>query len=307
MGVPYRDSLETMRERARALEVEVEELESGYTSFFWEEVAPRIRLALPKPFSSLPAASDPEVLSQAIAAREERLMTLQRLERDLPLIEHEWRRPSDEVPDCRKSTLFDLQGSVTRAFVKDPYIEISERVLRQLEADHPFQVEKDGKGARVASLSSDGAPFKLRCESYMTQRHGDWTIDVTVQTTVPRLFGDVRLSPQGFGSELLIALRMKRDIKLGARDFDGYFVVQGHEPTAQMILDADVQRSLLEIAKEDIPKLMVGKGVATLLWHFEPNLRCLQAAIDALKGIRRAPPARALKEAVAGSERFDRK
>jgi hypothetical protein len=292
MGAPYRDSQEMMRERARMLEDEVKTKEARYSVFFWQEVAPRVNLPQPAPFPTLNEELAPEALNQAVADREARLASLEQIERALPELELEWGRPSPDVPDCAASTIFDIQGSLTRMLLSDPYIAVIDRALRRLESEVPFTVKEEGKGARSAAIMSDGVPLKIRCETFMTQRSGDWKIDVTVQTTVPRVFGVVRLSPQGFGSELLIGLGLKRDIKLGEREFDGYFVIQGHEPTVRAVLDEEVRRHLLDIAKDDIPSLILDKGLATLRWHFEPSDRCLRAAIAALKQIRRAPPER---------------
>lgn len=296
MASPYRDSTEALRIRLRAAGEAAAAEEARYTALFWKEVAPTLGLAPPRPEEAVPAAAKVEALAAAVEEREARLEALNRTDRDFPAILAAWSRPAAEVPPCRPSAVLGLGGAMARPFVEDRCLPAFESAVGALGTDGPAAIEQRGASARATSFSLGGVPFQARCETYMTQRSGDWVADVTVQTTVPALFGEVELRPQGFGAELAIALHLAQDIKVGDADFDGTFVVRGHEATAKAILSKEVRARLLAIAKQDIPRLVVSRGLATLLWHFEPSAESLRAAVEALATIRRAPACRSLRD-----------
>ncbi len=296
MSSPYRDSLDVLRNRLHALDRERADIEESYTDLFWSDVAPSIPLAPPRAPPSLSEQAEIDELTGAIEALETRLADLHSVERGFPGILKEWSEPAAEVPHCKGTTVFDVvQGVIARAIMDDPYLPAFDRMIKALEIDGNAHVLEPSRSARTATFQVAGVPFDSRCETYQPNRSGDWKVDMTVQTTVPGLFGDLQLSPQGFGAEVLIALRLKQDIKMEHSEFDGYFVVKGDVDTARAVLTDEVRASLLVIAKEDIPLLVVSRGLATLLWRFEPNLLSMKAAIEALSAIRGAVPTRSLK------------
>ena len=296
MNSPYRDSLEAQRDRLKSIESQIHDIEESLSDFFWESVARTLPLPEPVEAADPASYSDQTELGRALADREERLFALQRTQNALPRLEQSWRTPAEDVPPLVPPFRIDLRASVTRAIAGDPHLPLFVKSLSRLSPE--TDILKDRENAYRASLMSDGVPFQVMCESYMGQHHGgDWQVELTVQTTVSHLAEELQLSPQGFGNELLIALRLKQDIKIGNAEFDGYFVVRGAKAAAEAMLTSEVREGLMTIAREDIPQLVVARGLAILRWSYEPNLHCLEAAFAALRGVRAAPPTRSLSKA----------
>jgi hypothetical protein len=271
----------------------VAQAEARYTELFWSSVAERYGM---KPPGSLPSTADDadvEALSRSIALSEERLDALQRVDADFAKIDAEWRRPSDDVPPCLASTTLDIQGAIARTCVKDTNLQTFERIM--MSFGPRVHVERVSEQASAAFAMIGDVPFQVLCEISLSQQSGQPLVDMTTQTTVPRLFGELELAPQGFGSELLIALRLKRDIKINDAEFDGSFVIGGDVDAARAMLNEKVRKVLLAIARLDIPRLTVGHGLATLTWHYEPTRAILDTAFQALSEIRRASPTRSLR------------
>lgn len=293
MSSPYRDSSKARREQALALGQQISDLEAGFSEFFWSEVAPTLHLDPPVEVE-LPDDDASEVeLDEVIVAHEGRLAALHRVERDYHLLEEAWRQPAPRVPQCRLKQRALFQTLFTDAFVKNPHLAKFEKLVNGFGSSQP--IEDAGPYGRRSALTLEDVPFQILLDSYVEGRSKQWEADLSVQTTVSSLSGELQLTPQGVGSEILIAVRLRQDIKIGDLSFDGTFVIRGEEAAAEAMLTPAVRRDLLEVAKVDIPRVLVKRGLAHLTWTFEPNRRCLEAAMMALRGIRQAPPTKTLR------------
>ena len=293
MVSPYRDSLEALRQRIHALDAEIDSLERGYTETFWDCMAPTLDLSLPEKGNSPDKEATFEQLMAASSGREARIVELQRVERDWALIEERWRRPANDAPPLE---LVDANWA-TRV---DRVLKIKGRGLAEFES----VLEEHTPGVPIVGLEPDGLGCILEMEgvlhavtyqSWSDSRSAEQEPLNKVSLRVAPGTSDVRLLPQNFGDELLSLLRMKQDIQLGHHDFDGFFLVQGDEDAANALLTDEVRVKLLSLARDDIPRLEVSQGVASLYWFWTLKRSSLETAMETLRILREVPPTRALR------------
>ena len=116
-------------------------------------------------------------------------------------------------------------------------------------------------------------------------------------TSVSRGTAKLRLRPEGWSDALFVFAHLKRESTVGDPTFDGYFFVEADPAVVRVLLHPEVRAALLTIAREDIPVLEVGGGVATLRWRFEPTDASVEAAVTILRALRAAPPTVPLRRA----------
>lgn len=295
MNGPYRDAFRARRERALALGQQISDLEAGFSEFFWSEVASTLDLDLPAEVELPDDDSDDRALDEVIAASEGRLAALQRVMRDYHRIEEAWRLPAPQVPPCSLKGGEHRQPSFTYAFTKRPHCPSFQKLVAGFTLASTIEEVGFGGFDRRVALVFEEVPFQLLYESNLSDKTHKFLPEISVQTTVSELSGELQLTRQGFVSEILIAARLRQDIKIGDCKFDGTFVIRGEEAAAEAMLTPKVRRDLLEVPKVDIPRLLVSKGLARLTWTFGPNRRILEAAMFALRGIRQAPPTKSLR------------
>jgi hypothetical protein len=293
MPSPYRDSLEALRDRIGALDLEIARLEETFTDVFWDDVAPG--LSLLRPAEREPPGDDamPEALMSATTEREERLAALQRVERDFPGIEERWTRPAPEPPPLE--LVFESWiERVDRAFkARGPGLGAFKATIAQVAPGTPLSpVESGGTGCVI---EIDGVAFAVTFQDWATSRSAETQAVNAVAVRVPPGTAEVRAVPQDFGAELLSIFRMTQDIKLGHPDFDGYFLIQGDPDAARALITPTVRDRLLSLARQDIPTLHVSRGVARLWWSWELTPESLLTAIEALRELRGVPPTRPLR------------
>jgi hypothetical protein len=79
------------------------------------------------------------------------------------------------------------------------------------------------------------------------------------------------------------------------RAFNGLFAYRGRLRTALDLASDAVRQALLEIAKQDVPLVRIGKSEAWVEWCAEPNKKALEAAIAVLRAARQLEPPRLMR------------
>ena len=293
MSSPYRDSLEALRQRIRALETEIGVLERSYSDAFWERLAPELPLDPPEIRWEPDEDATLEQLMGATNAREARLAALHEVERNFGQLEERWGRPSLEPPPL-ELIVANWTTRVDQALkIKGKVYDDYERVMAQYAPDVEIhEVEPDGLGCHIQSA---GVPFAITVQGWSDSSSAEQEPLNKVSVCVPPGAGDVRLLPQNFADEVLALLRLKQDIQLGLPDFDGFFLIQGDEDTARAVLRSEVRQNLLGLARDDIPHFEMANGVASLYWFWKLKRSSLELAMEALRIIHEVPPTRGLR------------
>jgi hypothetical protein len=138
-----------------------------------------------------------------------------------------------------------------------------------------------------ATIHVQGVPIAMLVECFA---HPQRPVESSVQmaTSVPRAIPRMEIVAEGWGESIFRALGVHARLASGDELFDGTFVVRAEPAVARQLLGETVRRALMAIAKDDVPRLLVDEGAATLTWDFEPTERALDAAVIALTTIRAA-------------------
>ena len=155
---------------------------------------------------------------------------------------------------------------------------------------------KDCGGSRVLSSSGSrpastraffcrGVPFAATASA--APGH------TSVAAAVPRGAPILSVRGEEWVDDVLQSIGMRKSMTVGDSSFDKAFVVRGDEDAAGL-LSGDVREALLRIAERARPEVVVREGIARISFAWEPWIELLDAAVDALLGIRDAPCARRL-------------
>jgi hypothetical protein len=80
------------------------------------------------------------------------------------------------------------------------------------------------------------------------------------------------------------------DIDCGDDEFDGVFLVRGHEPTARAVLDEETRRRLLRVgARSARLRAELGEGAAVIEVEGAPDRRLVEDVLALLRRLRCAP------------------
>jgi hypothetical protein len=298
----YRDERSALNERLDGLRRALERRESEVTEAFWEAM-PRVLRAeydATRPRCA-PEDATLDALARAVEAAGRCNDLLDRALAALPKTESVWNAHPPAPPPiqwlsaallARGGRLFE-DGDEVRA--------LAEQLHRIARRHDPRATLSPGSERHTfeVSLSASGAPLKLGVE--ITGRSAQYSNQpmpaIHAVTSVSRGTARLRLRPEGWSDALFKFAHLKRECAVGDPTFDGYFFVEAEPLVARVLLHAEVRAALLTIAREDIPVLQVGGGVAALLWRFEPTEASVDAAVTVLRAMRAAPPTVPLRRA----------
>ena len=299
----YRDAQGAVWARLRALENDVTDRESRVTPAFWSSLPAELSRRL----GALRAEASPsrESLDALLAAQQSleayREALDAALER-LPELETAWNALPDTAPLPDPGVKLVAGEGLTSGIVVAVSL-LGER-LRTVTRRHDrgAVVEPLGDVAYAARFAAAGTPLALVSAGVGTswQPRRAVSARVAVATSIRRGTPAVAVRPEGLADGFARAFRLRRTVALGDPEFDAFFQVEGPTDAARAVLVPAVRAALLMIAREDVPSLVVGHGVATVSWSFEPTSDSVDAALRALTAIRATttpPPLR--REATA--------
>ncbi len=242
--------------------VRARDLEALFTRVFWDEVAPEHGLA--------PRTDDDD----DIARLAQRIASLERVLGGWRAIERRWSVPARAVPRSRLGKALANGNARVVSLgrgVSDETAHSIATLVRPHRATLPLALAVDTSGR--------GRPGRGR----------PW---VAISTTVARGAGAFQIEPEGVFSDLRKMLGTLREIELGDADFDGVFLVRGHEPTLRGTIDRRARRALLRIGElSSLPTLTLARGIATLaIGAMAPSEVLVALAVEVLLATRHAPP-----------------
>lgn len=173
-------------------------------------------------------------------------------------IERRWSRAAARVPRDLVPRTTRTRHEASRAF---------QRLLRDHAAGLPVR----------AVLLRNGSP--TRCVPRLF-------------TTCPLGAGSVHVEPEGIFSDLRKILGKVTEITLGDADFDGVFLVRGHEPTLRAVFSRKVRVAMLRLGEltSRPPTLIAQSGLVSLeLGALEPIATIVELCLEILDAVRSAP------------------
>lgn len=281
MAGPYRDDAAALLGRIGTLERRVVEIEAGFTRFFWEKRAARYGLEPPRPVD----ASTPrniETAAEELEWLEHRVESLEQVRSKIPVIE-EVRLGLPSTPPERER-LPIVEQSTADAMMSDPNVTIFRRELERVARRVDLAPLKGGGVGGPAHV--DGIPLCAVCTRRAEQGARLWDSTIELGTTVPVGLGSVQIG---------VLSSPSKPTSTGDRAFDGLFAYRGNKRTVFGLVNEEVRRSLLEIAKRDVPKVRIDNSEAWVEWCAQPNKRVFEAAISVLRAARRLEPPRLAK------------
>ncbi|RZO47743.1 MAG: hypothetical protein EVA89_38925 [Sandaracinaceae bacterium] len=231
----YREDREALeRERARLVQG-VEELEARWTDTFWREVAPSREVAPPRAVSP---SGGLEAEVERLAAR---LEVLRALERSASRIVADWGTPPALLGP---RLVFGGLGVRLNPWLRPAVQRAAASMLEVVEREDPE------------------SSIRVRARAHRSQ-HGLHLV-VQLETTVAPSVPELRVRHEGMFDEVRKLLGSGHDIQIGVDGFDGVFAIEGDEPTARALLDAETRASLLRMGEGDPVDVRVRAGVATV-------------------------------------------
>jgi len=277
-----------------ALRDAVTALDAGLTGLFWEVVHAdvRRRLEATRPARSTDLAGLPEEeLHAYVANAEAYLAAMQSLLAELPQAEALWSTASVEPPvlPARPRVLAD---PVIAVEVLAAEAAGWGALVRAVDPEAVWASRSGPAGVHDGRFRYDGVAVRALWEPGDIHRNEGPDGVLALGVSMPRASEPMRLRSQSWGDELLSALGLRRDVRLGEDLFDGYFVVDAEPEVARAYLPAEVRAGLLRVALEDVPRVDVGPEGAVVSWGFAPSGTVLQAALGCLVAWHRMPPTR---------------
>ena len=284
----YRDALLGLRARVAELDSRIAEREAQVSidlvHFLPHDLQERIGALR----ASRTAPGD--TMEELSLAEERGASYLQALDRALALVpdlERELRALPQQAPPLARTRRGAMRWGMG-AQMSEALTTVG-AVLARIVARHDSSasVEPLEDFAFHAQLVAVGSPIALLVECFV-DRERPFEPHVQVGTSVARGASRVVVAPESWGQSLVRSLGITSAITTRDLDFDGRFVVEGDAAQAMRILSPPVRASLIAIARDDVPKLVVEDGRAVLSWSFEPTDRAMDAAFFVLGRIRAA-------------------
>ena len=269
----YRDPFLAARERVRELELAVADREARVTETLVQHVPPELAARLRGGRERRPVESDAplERLAQAEAELTTLCVALDEAIGLAPQLEHGLMSLPTEPPALPEPRTREwLQSFFNWAIQGELRIAAARLRDLALDRDERARVVDLGCGAIGAQLDDLGAPLAIVAEP----RASD--ILMTMSTSV-RL-GTPALRLRGAGLVRVSA-------PFGDPAFDDLFEVDGDD-AARALLPKPARNALVELATFDVPSLVVGRGLATLTWRFDPVPKAIDCAAHALARLR---------------------
>jgi hypothetical protein len=299
MASVYRDPVHALRQRLDDALARVAHLEARLTPTFWRSLGPEARRTLDSLRAEVAEERRPLHERAELAGRyAERLDAAVR--EALGCSEIDLAAPGDCPSPPPDSPAFPLgerfglgRDDAALALLRGRLGSIARRL------DPGAQLEDFGARGVLARVRVEGAPLVL---TGTLGRGGAWPgaagteVALRARTSVGPRAGVLTLAPRGDALQLLSLLTRRRHAGTGDDDFDGWFEVEAEPGAARALLGDDVRAALCAVARDDAPTLQVSAGVAELRWRFEPSHATVRAAVDALRGLRAAPPMPLLRE-----------
>lgn len=281
MAGPYRDDAAALKGRISTLELRVTELEAGFTSFFWEERAMRYGLEPPRRFDAT-SRRDLSTAADDLEWLEHRIESIEQVRSKIPVIE-EVRLGLPSSPP-KQVPLRVVDQSKLESTMADPNVVLFRRELERVARHVDLApLERGGVGGPAVV---EGIPLCVCCTRRPEQGARLWDSTIEIGTSVPVAIGSV---------EIGIARAGSKPMSTNDRAFNGLFAYRGRLGTARDLASLEVRRSLLEIAKQDVPKVRIDNSEAWVEWCAEPNKNALEAAIIVLRAARRLDPPRLMR------------
>lgn len=294
MGQNYRDDLAAVRSRASALRDAAVGLEQGLGALFWEALSPEVGRALREARGAMvgdPATLEGDALYAFVDGAERYLGTLQPLLARLPEAEARWSVSLPEPPPLVPEPPPLLTPLlVSEAQRRDA--ALWKEIVCAVDPSAGWVSDVRARGVCEGRVCFDGVVVRVLWQAAPNSNLPD---RLTLGVSMPLASAPMRLCPQGWSDEVLAALRLRRDVKLGESLFDGYFVVDAEPEVARVYLPNAARAGLLRVALEDVPQGDVGPGMATLSWRYGPSEPALRAALGVLALWHRLPPTRSFR------------
>jgi hypothetical protein len=298
----YRDERAALNERLDGLRRAIEQRESEFAEAFWEAMPSALRgeYNMLRP-QCAPVDDSLDALAHSVEAAGRCSEVLDRALAALPGVESDWNAHPSATPSIPwLSSKFLARGG--------RLLDRGDEVRALAEQLHRFARRHDPRATLSAgsehhtfevSLAASGVPLKLGIEitGVSAQYSNQPMPAIHAVTSVSRGTAKLRLRPEGWSDALFVFAHLKRESTVGDPTFDGYFFVEADPAVVRVLLNPEVRAALLTIAREDIPVLEVGGGVATLRWRFEPTDASVEAAVTILRALRAAPPTVPLRRA----------
>lgn len=297
MDSAFRDDRQALRQRLDALEAEITEHCRGLTPHFWltldEETLGQIE-ALRAARREVPqAGASHDALMAAVAAAERHKALITEALRTLTQHEQSWLALPTTVSQGVAGPLHEVSTDAVDYVMHQTALttrgERLDAIFATLESAtvHSRTIDPAWRW----ELSAHGIPLRATLGIHHAPHLGlARELQVTLTTSVSRRTARIELTPERWSDVLLRTLGLRHDVTLGDPDFDSFFVVEGELPALRVLLTGAVRRSLLRIAREDVPCLSTRGDAASISWRYTPSPAAVLAAVRVLASIRLAPP-----------------
>jgi hypothetical protein len=293
----YRDGSLGMRARVAAQALEVAELHARLTPAFWErmpvDVAERLRaLRCGAPADNADQAElarSEAALDAYRSALEQAIVQVPTVLADLVALPDAAPTPGLDLPGW--AVFFGTPRAPTWGNVptKEEVRALGAGLHKALGGSRYEGVSFETVGlTTLAHFRSRGAPFAIgTAPAFNSDGHKEGA-QVALATSVAQATPRLLLRAETWGDDVLKSIGLRSEMELGDMTFDGLFLVQG-DPAARGLLTAETRAGLVFLAKYDVPRLVVEHGEARLHWRWEPDAVMIDAAVQVLAAIRKAP------------------
>jgi len=292
----YRDATAARRAQLDELIGLAEELRDRMTEALVERLETADRLAMDEAIAAArrSTAGGTKDLDAAMAAHGALVATLERIIAGAPKLARRFNRhprrfppearPSHgyAFPDIYHSASMSFRDGVHRTITQlDPEARLFDRRQNyQLRMDRPYLVDACfhyRKAPLRLALSVHGSEMDRHLTSY-------WALWVLLRPSAP----NISVYPQKLDDRILKLFRLRRDVEVGAVEFDRHFIVEASDGAAARSLHPDVQEGLMGLREYGV-SLVVREQCARLQWQVDMDTRALslRTGLDTMAALRR--------------------
>ena len=167
------------------------------------------------------------------------------------------------------------------------------RTMRIIDEHASVSAEGMIDDARIVKVTGKTAGIPFTYTGAMMVRAGQYPVlGSHFAMYVRRDASPLEVRPKGMLTHIFRALHITASVHTGDAQFDALFALTAEHSDASLTLTAPVRATLVELAKADVPTLIVEPGIARLFWSFElatPTFEGVaRTALRCLREVRRA-------------------
>ncbi len=272
--------------------------ELATVSHFWEH-HPAEKASADELFARLEAAPTKDAGAEAVLEQEHLLASLVAMLESLVAKVPEHQAALSQIQHGHPPAQPFVPSASLALFLGDKTSDV-ERMMGKLALtmriiDEHAAVSAEGTidDARIVKVTGKSAGVPFTFTGAMVVRAGQYPVlGSHFAMYIRRDAAPLQVRPRGVLTDIFRALHITGSVHTGDADFDRLYALTAEHSEAHLTLTPLLRTAMVELARTDVPTLIVEPGIARLFWSFElatPTFEAVaRTALRCLREVRRA-------------------